>query len=372
MLNTILTPKILEEDYKFSSSGIYYAPEEGNLKTYLDYINLLPLKDEPEVFGMHQNTNINFQLQESDRIVTTILNIQPRVSTAAGGKSPDELIIEKCEEIEEKLPVFLDRHEGKKELFKTDNKGLLPSLSTVLTQEIARFNKLLKVMGTTLVDLKKAIKGFIVMSEELDTMYNALTNGIVPPNWEKVAYPSLKPFATWFIDLIERVEFMRNWLTHGEPTCFWMSGFFFPQGFLTGCLQTHARREQIAIDKLNFAFKVLEEDYNQIEEPPESGVYIYGLYFDGARWDDEAGIITEQRSGVLYEKVPVIWFEPVENYVPDPEEYSCPVYKTSVRAGVLSTTGQSTNFIIAVELSTKQAPSHWIRRGAAFLCQLND
>ena len=54
------------------------------------------------------------------------------------------------------------------------------------------------------------------MSETLDLMYNPLNNGIVPPNWEKYAYPSLKPFATWFTDLIERVEFMREWLSKGE------------------------------------------------------------------------------------------------------------------------------------------------------------
>ena len=151
-----------------------------------------------------------------------------------------------------------------------------------------------------------------------------------------------------------------------------MSGFFFPQGFMTGVLQTHARREQIAIDKLNYSFKVLEEDPSTIEESPESGVYIYGLFFDGARWDEEGGIITDQYPGILYDKAPGIWFEPMVDYKPDPEEYSCPVYKTSVRAGVLSTTGQSTNYILSVELPTKLPPSHWIRRGAALLCQLND
>ena len=35
---------------------------------------------------------------------------------------------------------------------------------------------------------------------------------------------------------------MRTWLTSGAPKSFWLPGFFFPQGFMTGALQSHARR----------------------------------------------------------------------------------------------------------------------------------
>ena len=151
-LGSKMTNHIIKESYKikhpwrriqFSDSGMYYVPLKRNIKTYTDYIDALQLNDEPEAFGMHPNININLQLQESDRIVTTILNIQPRQSSASGGKTPDELIIEKWLEIQSKLPLLLDRTEGKNDLFKNDSKGLLSSLTTVLIQEIERFNKLL-------------------------------------------------------------------------------------------------------------------------------------------------------------------------------------------------------------------------------------
>ena len=49
---------------------------------------------------------------------------------------------------------------------------------------------------------------------------------------------------------------LQIWLTFGPPQSFWLPGFFFPQGFLTGVLQTHARKYSLPIDQLLFDFKV--------------------------------------------------------------------------------------------------------------------
>lgn len=63
---------------------------------------------------------------------------------------------------------------------------------------------------------------------------------------------------------------------------------FFPQGFMTGVLQTHSRQYKIAIDKLAFSFQYMQEEgVEEIEEKPEDGVYIYGLFMDGSRFDRE-------------------------------------------------------------------------------------
>jgi len=55
---------------------------------------------------------------------------------------------------------------------------------------------------------------------------------------------------------------------------------------MTGALQTHARKYQIPIDTLNFSFSVLRiDDENEVEKTPDNGIYITGLFLDGARWN---------------------------------------------------------------------------------------
>lgn len=61
-------------------------------------------------------------------------------------------------------------------------------------------------------ELKKAIKGLVVMSITLEKMFDSFLLKRVPANWEKVAYPSLKPLASWVHDLIARVTFIKTWV----------------------------------------------------------------------------------------------------------------------------------------------------------------
>ena len=45
--------------------GIYYAPMYDQLQEYRDFIETLPLIDAPEIFGMHDNANIAFQVRRA-------------------------------------------------------------------------------------------------------------------------------------------------------------------------------------------------------------------------------------------------------------------------------------------------------------------
>merc|ERR1719361_671367 len=192
------------------------------------------------------------------------------------------------------------------------------------------------------------------------------------------ASSSLKPLKSWIVDLQQRIIFINNWLCNGKPKSYWISAFFFQQGFITGIIQNHSRKYKIPIDTLSFEFTVLNNKYNpekDIEEAPSDGVYVYGLYLDGAKWNDVNGSLKDSNIGELYCKMPIIHFIPCQNHQLDEVKYyECPLYKTSVRAGVLSTTGQSTNYILPIELQTTKdkKSKYWIKRGVALLTQLND
>jgi dynein heavy chain len=92
---------------------------------------------------------------------------------------------------------------------------------------------------------------------------------------------------------------------------------------MTGVLQTHARQYKIAIDKLEWAFEILQAETAEDlgDEKPEDGVYIYGLYMDGGRWDRENHQIAEQFPTIMFDTMPVIWFKPQEDFKPDADEY---------------------------------------------------
>merc|ERR1719356_1297884 len=133
----------------------------------------------------------------------------------------------------------------------------------------------------SLRSLQKAIRGEMVMTTELETMANSLFDNTVPKNWESVAYPSLKPLSSWVDDLVERLEFINNWIRDGTPAIYWISGFYFPQAFLTGTLQNYARKYKVAIDSVSFAFAVMDKEPATLQTGPRDGCYIHGFFLEG-------------------------------------------------------------------------------------------
>ncbi|ENN79658.1 hypothetical protein YQE_03893, partial [Dendroctonus ponderosae] len=232
--------RMIKEAVEAGSWVFFQLPATSMFLDYMDYIKTFPINDDPVLFGMHPNADITY-------------------------------------------PVLYEE-----------------SLNTVLIQEGIRYNKLLVVIKSSLLDLLKAVKGLVVMSETLEKMSLSLYTNLVPQLWANKAYPSLKPL-----------------------------------------------------------------------ERPKDGCCIWGLFLEGARWNSGKKILDESIPKELYTEMPVIWLVPEENHLRPPGVYECPVYKTLTRAGTLSTTVHSTNYVLAIEVPCEKPEPHWIKNGVALICALD-
>jgi dynein heavy chain len=70
LLSTFVVEDVVNDDaYKFSESGTYFAPKDGDSQShYIDYIKSLPMNQNPEVYGLHDNADITKDNQETNLV----------------------------------------------------------------------------------------------------------------------------------------------------------------------------------------------------------------------------------------------------------------------------------------------------------------
>ena len=381
IMKSFFNPNILKDGYKFDKEGVFYSvsfdPADPH-KSYMDYIESLPQIASPSVFGMHENAYIASANAESFMMFDILLSLQ----AMGGGAGSSSGSREKAVALAAMEIVSIEW-----KLFDIESIGLLypvvyeESMNTVLQQECIRYNKLIAIMLRTLPNLLSALKGLVAMSSDLDAIAKSIAVNQVPKLWSDAAYPSMKPLSSWVDDLVERVGFIQQWIDKGQPVVFWISGLYFPQAFLTGSLQNYARKFKFPIDTVSFNFHLKPEAWNELSSRPENGVYIRGLFLEGARWDPSRRSLNDSLPKQLYTELPVIHLLP-EQHRAEPKGgfYRCPVYKILSRRGVLSTTGHSTNFIMWIEIPSdrestvnnegKSDQEEWIRAGVAAFSSL--
>ena len=372
LLDLIYDDKIVDQEFNLSSSGVYRIPTNSTLQAYVEYVEALPTIPKPEVFGLHDNADITKDLNDTNQMISTLITTMGETGGGGGDSGGQEQVVRAmCDDILNRLPPNFDIEKVQKAFPVLYEQ----SLNQVLTQEMLRYNRLTTIVRNSLINVIKAIDGTIVMSGELEKVYNALSIGKVPPMWMSKSYPSMKSAAAYVEDFFARLNMLQSWYEAGAPpSAFWLPGFFFTPSFCTAVLQNYARKNKHAIDTIAFDFEMLDMDPSIYKngESPTDGVYVYGMYLEGCGWDMASRTLSESKPRVLFEPSPLIWFKPVlTKDLKTKPAYSCPVYRTGDRRGVLATTGHSTNFLMFLKMPTGMPEHHWTMRGVCMLLSLS-
>merc|ERR1712066_524482 len=337
----------------------------AKIQEIMDIIEGMPLVDSPEVYGLHSNADITYQTNTAKDILDMIVNIQPKDSDGGSGETRESVVYRQADEMLAKCPDDYIAHVVKARLVKM---GQNNSMNIFLGQEIDRMQKVITLVKTTLQDLKLAIDGTIIMSENLTDALDNIYDARVPLKWRKVSWAS-STLGFWFTELIERCTQFSSWIFGGRPQVFWMTGFFNPQGFLTAMRQEVTRMHKgWALDSVILHNEVTNKFKEDISSSPNEGVYVHGLFLDGAGWDRKNHKLQESQPKVLFVQLPVVHIYAINSSSVNPvslrkDMYQCPVYKKPCRTDL--------TFITSLYLKCGSfKDTFWTMRGVALLCDV--
>lgn len=155
---------IEDPHYNFSTVGHEYGlPKKFEYHDYIKQIEAIPMSPPLEVFGLHMNAGITRDLEVSRIFFDSMMKIQGPASVGDTSKQ-DKLLLTMTKNIYERLPNLFDLEEAQKKY----PIAYMESMNTVLIQEMARYNVLLREIRESLEMLEKAVLGLIVMTPDLE------------------------------------------------------------------------------------------------------------------------------------------------------------------------------------------------------------
>ncbi|KAH8056491.1 dynein light chain binding protein [Aureococcus anophagefferens] len=361
---------------------VYLIPKATEIAPYRAFVESFPEIDSPEVFGLHPNAELTFRIKlcikEVNELITTLAETQPKGGGGGGGgESREDIVQHKARELLDRLPADYVEDDYKAKINKLG--GLSVPLNIFLFQEIQRLQNVIAKVRFQLTQLQLAIKGEVVMTGELQEALDKIADASAPRTWIYTVTGDefswiLPTLGLWFSSLMARDDQSRTWLNSGRPPCYWLTGFFNPTGFLTAMKQEVTRKhksDKWALDDVVYRTEVTQlERVEQVRSQPPEGVYLHGMFLDGAAFDKKESLLVESEPKKLFVSLPILFVSGLikdESYKRRKElfgahgPYECPVYKYRPR------TDRFFIFFVTLKCTTEKNAKHWTLRGTALL-----
>jgi dynein heavy chain len=354
-------------------TGLTLAPGPSSFKSpdpaKMEYVNYTKYIEErfppenPQMFWLHPNAEINYLTSQGVMIFSTIAEI---TGGGGGGKGGGDISAATpiMNGYQSQLPPNLDMFDIRQKVKPED----ITPFILVSFAEGERMNELLNTMRFSMIELEMGIGGQLNISEKMEALATDLQMNKVNPLWGEKAYASLKLLKPWFEDLLERVAQVLEWnqkLALLKSIC--LSFLFNPMSFLTSNMQIAARTNSLPLDYMTNRCRFYNtRSFNDVPVAAK-GVNVHGFFMEGAGWEDgkgeEEGYIAPSKMKDLHPVMPFCNVYAV--HIDDMDwnaMYHCPVFSTSLR-------GATFVFQANVRMDPDEIETTWILAGAALLLQ---
>ena len=317
-------------------------------------------------------------------------------------KSTDEIVLNKIKFAREKLPKPLESDKKKFEMIIPDEgsggsgdkaKSYNP-INILLYQEAVKYNNLLDLINTDLINFEKALLGHITLTPQIQTAIHSISEDKIPVEW-LCYYLSTKSFIHFIEDLNKRFEFFRMWIGNGLYTPTYHLGYFTsPNSFITAIKQRFSLINKVAFNNITLQFKVVSDTEDKAMKNT-NGYVIQGIEIEGGYWDKKNMGIREEMVQELTNELPNIIITPTasEDRLPNfganallgeavvEVTRNFPLYYIPIRGDYLGRNSYIMDITLnivrekdkeGIEKSKEEILSYWIKKGTCLLLSKSD
>ncbi|RLU19225.1 hypothetical protein DMN91_007782 [Ooceraea biroi] len=364
LLDTFCNIRVISDsEYSFFDHIEHSIPRRCEYRDIIVHIDNMQLDASPEAFASDENALVVKDAAIAREFLESI-SLLDQVKVPNFEVVQDQAIdrvLQAIDQIANKLPISLD-------VSKMQDERPLASrepLSAILIHEAELINEILAVITGSLNDLRSAFNGEIILTDSLEDLSREICNNEVPRSWRTTDVGIATKYLSNYMNLFsKRADFVQNWYDADLPRIIRFDALSCCKRFLSAILLTFSRRYNVPIEQITLDLKVTDD--STCSEDPDA-YYIHGLHLSGARWDVQRRMLAESLTNVFWHDMPPIRFtfsrgEKATCY----NVYECPVYTSPIRCN------KGRNYITNVPLETDKLHVHWIKRGTALFCQVEE
>ncbi|XP_070190368.1 uncharacterized protein [Littorina saxatilis] len=229
--------------------------------------------------------------------------------------------------------------------------GGFTSFNNFIMKELEIMYRLTNEIKTTLTAIKVATESNLLgdqMSEHTLLVADDLYHLRIPQLWCQMSGHSAPPLTwglgQWLTELQSRCHHFERILSLGREKmpAYWLGAFFNPRGLLALVKQESIRAfsgdRSGNFEQFVFQTEVTSRDKDHLRDPPQEGMFVFGIYVWGCTWEKTTGELQDSPPRTGCAALPVVHLtcwpasdKPTgQDSTRASETYQCPVYHSRI------------------------------------------